>query len=296
MNESSNAIATPLVSIGVPIYNSVSKFDKNDVFLTALNALRNQDYPNIEIIIVDNASLDDTWLFCQEMAQQDDRIKIYRNDKNIGIHNNLSRTFELATGQYYMIASDDDDWEPNFVSHCVAQLEANSQFDLCFPLFTEVNLQNGTQYPRSHLIQDSFQSGWRRALHLMTFKIRPQTMILGVFRREKIRDLFPIHAIMNGDLLFLYEFAFRSQFKSIQVTLGKKYVRPKQSKSRYSAQNITVPTPTKIVAVFKMIALFYKATWEADTSLFGKILCSLAILRFFIAGVIYVLTLHKVRL
>ncbi len=287
---------TPLVSIGLPIYNSVSKFDTEDVFIDALNSLRAQDYPNIEIVIVDNASTDDTYEFCRRIAGQDMRIKLHRNSANIGIYENLGRSFDCSCGRYFMIASDDDSWERDCISRCVAELERDPGIDLCYPLFVEYNLVNNTQYPRGHLINDAFQSGWRRACHLLEFRLRPQTMIMGVFRSDAIRHLFPLRVIMNSDLLFLYEFVFRSRFKCIQEILGKKYVRPKRDASQYSAQRFTLPTIAKISSALGMVGCLFAITWRSNASLGGKILCDLAILKFLLSGSIYVLTLHKVRL
>ena len=95
---------------------------------------------------------------------------------------------------------------------------------------------------------------------------------------------------------FYMNLFFRSRFKGIQEVMGIKYVRLKRDASEYSAQQFTIPTISKITSALKMIGLFFGITWHSDGPLIGKIFCSLAILRFFLLGTIYVLTLHKVRL
>jgi len=90
----------PLVSICIPTYNA-----KKTVVQTVQSIL-NQTYKNLEIIIVDNASTDNTLDLLQKF--KDPRIKIYKNIKNIGAEKNFSRCIELAKGKYIAIFHADD--------------------------------------------------------------------------------------------------------------------------------------------------------------------------------------------
>lgn len=91
-----------IVSILIPVYN-------RDNFLDGCvkSALR-QTYKNIEIIIVDNASTDKTWEICKKWAVLDPRVKIYRNEKNLGPVRNWKKCAELASGRYSKILFSDD--------------------------------------------------------------------------------------------------------------------------------------------------------------------------------------------
>lgn len=66
-----------LVSILIPVYNRENLIEE-----TVQSAL-NQTYKNIEIIVVDNQSTDNTWEILQKLASQDERIKIFQNNTNI---------------------------------------------------------------------------------------------------------------------------------------------------------------------------------------------------------------------
>ncbi len=286
----------PLVSIGLPVYNSASKFVASDTFCKAIDSLLAQTYSNIELIIVDNASTDNTSEVCQEYAQKDQRIRLYRNPRNMGALYSGEHVYRLAKGKYFMWAADDDYWEPDFIRLCLEQLETHPTVDLCYPLVQEHNLIKNSSYMRNRNVDDAIQLNWKRAVHLLEFKLRPHAIIYGIFRRESIEELLPLKIALNPDLLLLHEFASRSKFMGIQKTLMHKYVHPKNVKTEFSAQQITIPTFKTIKLTLRMLFYFGEVVWASDERIFNKMLWTLAIVRYFIGGVIYVLTLHRVRL
>lgn len=89
-----------LVSICIPVYNG-----ENTIKNTIMSAL-NQTYDNIEVIVVDNCSNDNTLNICKEI--NDDRLHVYQNAENIGMLGNWNKVVEYATGEYiHMLCSDD---------------------------------------------------------------------------------------------------------------------------------------------------------------------------------------------
>ncbi len=98
----SNHKSLPKISILIPVFNR----DKyvSDCICSALN----QTYQNIEVVIVDNASEDGTWEICQGYASRDSRVRIFRNDTNIGPVLNWKRCFDEAQGLYGKVLFSDD--------------------------------------------------------------------------------------------------------------------------------------------------------------------------------------------
>ena len=78
-------INNPLVSIGMPVFNGEKSLAQ------ALDALLEQDYSNLEVIISDNGSTDGTPEICQEFLKKDLRIKYYRSSENLGSNWNFNR-------------------------------------------------------------------------------------------------------------------------------------------------------------------------------------------------------------
>ena len=107
----------PLVSIILPIYND-EKFLKSTI-----DALLKQDYNNFEIIAVDDNSCDNSFNILNSFT--DKRIKIFKNEKNMGIALTTNKAFSLASGKYIMQQDHDDISLQNRISLSVSFLESN---------------------------------------------------------------------------------------------------------------------------------------------------------------------------
>jgi glycosyltransferase involved in cell wall biosynthesis len=116
---------TPLVSIGLPVYNGEHFISR------AIESLLAQDYAPIELIISDNASTDRTPEICQKYAANDPRVKYHRNSTNLGVIKNFNRVFELSSGDYFMWAGDHDLRAPTYVSRCMEIMAADPSVVLC---------------------------------------------------------------------------------------------------------------------------------------------------------------------
>ncbi len=113
----------PLVSIGVPVFNG------GGLLIEALEQIINQYYRNIEIIISDNNSSDNTHEICQKYLTIDNRIRYYRQPKTITAAMNFRFVFEKSKGEYFMWAAYDDRRSLNYVDvlvHKIIQTPAAS--------------------------------------------------------------------------------------------------------------------------------------------------------------------------
>ena len=97
----------PLVSICIPSFNNEKSISHT------IDSILNQTYENIEIILIDNCSTDNTFNVMQKYL--DKNIKIYRNDKNIGVVGNWNKCIEYATGEYVCIFHADDIYSPYII-------------------------------------------------------------------------------------------------------------------------------------------------------------------------------------
>jgi glycosyltransferase involved in cell wall biosynthesis len=92
----------PLVSILIPTYN------RQDFVLECINSALNQTYKNIEIIISDNCSTDQTLEICKLASQRDSRIKVFSTHTNLGPVANWLNCFTNSSGQYIKLLFSDD--------------------------------------------------------------------------------------------------------------------------------------------------------------------------------------------
>ena len=82
-----------------------------------------QTFTDFEVVVVDNASDDGTWEICQQFAAADQRIRIFRNDSNIGPVRNWARCIDEASGYYGKILFSDDLIESGFVARTLPFLQ-----------------------------------------------------------------------------------------------------------------------------------------------------------------------------
>ncbi len=115
--------AYPLVTIGIPTYNRADNYLKH-----VLKSAINQTYPNIEIIVSDNCSTDDTETVVKKFSNP--RIKYFKQANNIGPLNNFDFALEQAKGNYFLLLPDDDLIDEDFVEICMKQANYATDFGL----------------------------------------------------------------------------------------------------------------------------------------------------------------------
>lgn len=104
------------VSIVVPIYNV------ENYVLKCIETLTNQTYKNIEIILVNDGSTDNSYKFAQKAALTDNRIKLYTKE-NGGVSDARNFGIKKATGDYLILVDSDDTIDTNAVFKMVKILE-----------------------------------------------------------------------------------------------------------------------------------------------------------------------------
>lgn len=97
--------AYPLVSIIIPAYNTESYIAK------AIQSAQEQTLTNIEIIVIDDCSTDNTLAIAQSF--NDPRITIIHNSENIGVASTRNKAIKLAKGSWLALLDSDDWYEPN---------------------------------------------------------------------------------------------------------------------------------------------------------------------------------------
>lgn len=117
---------TPLISILVPTYNRAG------LIADALQSAIAQTYSNVEIIVVDDASPDDTRGVVAAFAAADARVRYHRHEVNLGIVGNWRASVEMAKGEFFCILHDDDTIEPTFVEELAAPLISDASLAISF--------------------------------------------------------------------------------------------------------------------------------------------------------------------
>ena len=193
----------PLVSLGVFLRN------EGQFVRQSLQSLQAQDYENLEIIISDNCSTDDTDAICREIGGSDDRIKYERQETNIGAASNSVQVLDRADGKYFMWASGHDLWAPDLVSKCVAALEDHPGSALAHASSAWIGADGAALDKESGWYDTRGMDAIGRFFMAFWGNLHP---VLGLIRTEFLRDLPKIHACAGSDQIVLIELALRGDF------------------------------------------------------------------------------------
>lgn len=96
-----------MISIAMTTYNG-EKYLKYQ-----LESILSQTYKDFEVIICDDCSSDNTFLILEEYVNKDPRIKIYKNDENLGFVKNFEKAIKLCSGEFIALSDQDDLWTQN---------------------------------------------------------------------------------------------------------------------------------------------------------------------------------------
>lgn len=112
------------VSVLIPTYN-VERFVEK-----AVRSIMQQTYTNLEIIIVDDCSTDNTFTILEKLAKEDNRIKLYKNEVNKKIAETLNFALAQATGKYIARMDGDDYSYPKRIEILHNYLQKNQEIKL----------------------------------------------------------------------------------------------------------------------------------------------------------------------
>ena len=91
---------------GLPVYNG------QNFVAEAIQCVLNQTLCNWELVVCDNCSTDSTVAICRQFADQDSRIRVYENARNMGVSFNYNEVLRMSARQYFKWIAHDDLFSP----------------------------------------------------------------------------------------------------------------------------------------------------------------------------------------
>jgi glycosyltransferase involved in cell wall biosynthesis len=133
----------PLVSVVVPLYNA------EDLIESTLESIVSQDYPNLEIIVVNDASTDDSAVIAARVLERSSRpYRIIEHERNRGVSEARNAGMFAAKGDYIHFMDHDDLIDVNFISSlCAVAAEENSDMVCCGYRARKVSTGEETPHP-----------------------------------------------------------------------------------------------------------------------------------------------------
>lgn len=230
----------PKVSVIIPVYNTEEFLEE------AIASIQRQTLQDIEIIIINDGSTDNSWQIIKKLSQKDQRIRLYSQD-NQGLSATRNRGIDLALGHYIYFMDSDDFLDPRALERCFNKCISHQ---LDFVLFDaevlnemnssiNINLNyNRAQYTK----EDTLYKGCELLELLLKTKCYTPSVCLNFINKDylkQINNLF-LPGIIHEDQLFtsiLYLEAKRVM--CLHKSFFKRRIRPNSIMTQqFSLKNI----------------------------------------------------------
>ncbi len=210
------------VSLGIPVYNE-SRFLKKTI-----DSLLNQTYSNIEIIAIDNASTDNSFRILEEYSNKDPRLKIFKNDKNIGLSNNFNLLVSKSSGEYFGWIGAHDIYNKDYIEKMVSKIIKNNNSSVVFSNVSKIDSDN-------KIIINKKDTGFQllnnnkfiRLLKIPWLIKGSGDIVMGMFEVDKLKktDLFS-KSVLWADVFLVYQLASTGKIIRInEVLRSRRYFR-----------------------------------------------------------------------
>lgn len=118
------------ITVGVPVYNGAA------TLRACLACLRDQTFRDIEVLISDNCSQDESAAIAEEFVQADGRFRLIRQSENVGARRNFCIPLEAATSELFMWRADDYFSDLHFIEKLTALFDVDPSLELAVPHVT----------------------------------------------------------------------------------------------------------------------------------------------------------------
>lgn len=203
--------ARGLVSVGLPTFNRSRRLK------IAIESVLGQDYVDIELVIGDNNSSDDTHVVCQGYVASDKRVRYSRQTINVGMAANFREVLARSRGEYFMWLSDDDSLEPSYISRCLEVLLQSP--DASLVCGAAKYYENDTEVFEGVKMNLRGDSPTQRVLEYYA-QVSDNGTFYGLMRRSTIASV-PLHNTLGGDWLLIASLAYVGKV----ITLDDVFIR-----------------------------------------------------------------------
>lgn len=171
------------VSIVVPIYNTEKYLKK------CLDSIINQTYGNLEIILVDDGSTDNSGKIIDDYAKKDSRIKAI-HQKNAGQSTARNNGIKKATGKYISFIDGDDEIKPTFITDLLSAFSTSTAISVCGIHYKRLKLKTAKDvYINSLRPRRQNESEKAYILYLLAIDGRMYSSVNKMYRTDIVKQL-----------------------------------------------------------------------------------------------------------
>ncbi len=217
----------PKVVACIPAYNA-------EPFISGtLQSLKDQSYPNFQVLISDDYSTDNTTGVIMRSVQDEDRFTLIEQKKNIGWIDNVNFLMKKAVemGEYVCIVPHDDQLDPDYITKLALALERNPQAVLAFCDIRNSNFQNRNTTDNGNTVLtyeevEGIKDGRERTKKIIDREGDWWIAYRGVTRSEAVKKIIPLRKNIFGsnefvlDWIWLIRLSIQASAESASSTIS----------------------------------------------------------------------------
>lgn len=192
-------MAPPCVTVAVPTYNRAAELRR------AVASVQAQTEVDLEIIVSDNHSDDDTQELAHQFVAADSRIRYVRHERNLGLTANFNSVLTAARGRYVLVLADDDWIDPTYVARCRATLDADKRLAVASGTALYRRDDGGTA---TGVHVDLLDPNPARRVCRFYGLVADNVTLYGLIRRSLLERALPMRNCLAGDWLLVARLAF----------------------------------------------------------------------------------------
>ncbi len=238
-----------LVSIIMPAYNSEKYIQKS------IDSVIYQTYQNWELIIVDDCSTDSTTKLITQITKTNNKIKLYKQQKNSGAAMARNQAIKLSKGSYIAFLDSDDIWDSNFLQNQLDFMKKHN-YDFvysAYDIIDELDEQIGEYYPKKQKVK---YKDILKHNHIGCSTV--------VYNKNKLgKQYMPLNAIKREDMatwlqmLKITSYAYCNNEKLAKYRIGHTSV----SKNKIKMAKYQFQLYTKVEKINLIKSIAYLLSW-----------------------------------
>ncbi len=236
-----------LVSVAMATYNGAKYIEEQ------LRSIIHQTYNNIEIVIVDDCSKDDTVKIIQQYQLKYPFINLFVNEHNSGVTKTFEKAIKASKGLFIAISDQDDIWELNKIEILVGEI---GEHDAIYSNSLLVDA-NGISLNKSFTSIMNMKTYYSGAPFLLSNSVPGHTILM---TKEFVKKILPFPENMLFDLWIGFCAAANNGIKHVDKTLVKYRQHDTNTIGTRDSKNIKQKDPVKLQFQFKLNELKTLAT------------------------------------